>query len=299
MGISFIIRIAAQKQIGASPALKSETRLVTTGIYWFVRHPLYTSNGLFAIGMALLFNSLYSFLFSIMYTFLYLPIINLEERDLLKKYGDKYERYKEKVGLLFPNPKGKDGDDDGSGGHNHFDRSSRNLLDPEKVLGEMGLKKGDNFLDAGCGEGHFSIAASEMVGDHGKVYAIDISEDAINILKGEIDERGIETFTGDMTEELPMENESIDVCLMANILHGLVVSRKVEGTLKEIFRVLKPDGVLAVVDFKKVEGPPGPPIYFRMAPEEVEKIINKYGFKKKRIVEIGEYHYEITFIKDK
>ncbi len=108
----------------------------------------------------------------------------------------------------------------------------------KRSLEKWGSKKG-TFLDSGCGEGHFSIAASEMVGDHGKVYAIDISEDAINILKGEIDERGIETFTGDMTEELPMENESIDACLMANMLHGLVVSREVEGTLKEIFRVLK------------------------------------------------------------
>ncbi len=102
IGITFIIRIVAQKQIGVSPALKSKTKLVTTGIYGLVRHPLYIGNGLFAIGLALLFKSLYAFLFSILYTFLYFPIIYFEEKDLLKKYGEEYKRYKKEVGLLFP-----------------------------------------------------------------------------------------------------------------------------------------------------------------------------------------------------
>jgi len=102
LGISFIIRIVAQKRIGVSPALKNKVRLVTTGIYGFFRHPMYIGNGLFAMGMALLFNSLYAFLFSILYAFLYLPIIYFEEKDLLRKYGEEYKKYKEKVGLLFP-----------------------------------------------------------------------------------------------------------------------------------------------------------------------------------------------------
>jgi len=84
---------------------------------------------------------------------------------------------------------------------------------------------------------------------------------------------------------------------MANILHGLVVNKKVESALKEMYRVLKPNGILAVIDFKKIDGPPGPPKSTRLAPEEVEEIISKYGFKKKKVAEIGEYHYAITFVK--
>ena len=102
IGVGFIIRVIAQRQVGVSPALKSEAKLITTGIYSFSRHPLYISNGLFAIGMAILFNSLYAFIFSIIYSFLYLPIIYFEEKNLLKKYGEEYKKYKEKVGLLFP-----------------------------------------------------------------------------------------------------------------------------------------------------------------------------------------------------
>ena len=71
----------------------------------------------------------------------------------------------------------------------------------------------------------------------------------------------------------------------------------IESGLSEIKRVLKPDGILAVVDFKKeVEGPHGPPLSVRLRPEEVEQLVGKDGFKKERITEVGVYHYLILFI---
>lgn len=189
--------------------------------------------------------------------------------------------------------------------HRHFDSghlrgNSRGFLDYKKALKEIELKKGDILLDAGCGVGRFSIPASEIVGDSGKVYAFDISEESIKILKEEIEKRGIkniEAFTGDMTKKLPLKDESIDICLMANVLHGLIANEEVESTLREMFRVLRPDGVLAVIDFKKIDSPMGPPKSIRITPEEAEGIISKYGFKKKRVADVGEYHYAITFLK--
>lgn len=93
LAINFIIKIIAQRQIGVLPALKSKTKLITTGIYGIVRHPLYMSNGILALGMDILFKSMYAFLFSIPYILFYLPIIHFEEKDLLKKYGEEYKKY--------------------------------------------------------------------------------------------------------------------------------------------------------------------------------------------------------------
>ncbi|MGZ7049335.1 MAG: class I SAM-dependent methyltransferase, partial [Methanobacterium sp.] len=59
-----------------------------------------------------------------------------------------------------------------SGKHFHHGRSSREILDPSMVLKIIGLKKGDVFLDAGSGDGYMSLAASSIVGDEGKVYAV-------------------------------------------------------------------------------------------------------------------------------
>ena len=99
---SFVIRIVAQRQIGALPALKVKAELITSGIYGISRHPLYVGNFLFAVGMAILFRSVYASLFSILYGILYLLIIHFEERDLLVKYGDEYAKYRIDVGMFFP-----------------------------------------------------------------------------------------------------------------------------------------------------------------------------------------------------
>lgn len=95
--VNFVIKILGQKEIGKIPALKSKGKLVTQGIYGTVRHPLYMSNGLLAMGMAILFQSVYAFLFSIAYSLSYLLIIYFEEKDLLEKYGEEYLEYKRKV----------------------------------------------------------------------------------------------------------------------------------------------------------------------------------------------------------
>lgn len=97
LGINFLIKALAQKQLGVIPALKSKGKLATGGIYGVVRHPMYLSNGLLAVGVAFLFRSRNALLFSIPYFLLFLPIIYFEERDLLEKYGKDYEGYKRKV----------------------------------------------------------------------------------------------------------------------------------------------------------------------------------------------------------
>ncbi|MGD8386069.1 MAG: isoprenylcysteine carboxylmethyltransferase family protein [Desulfobacteraceae bacterium] len=92
-----VIKIMSQKKIGAVPALKQKGTLVTDGIYRVVRHPLYMSNGMLALGMALLMNSLYALLFSIPYSLGFLLIIHFEERMLIEQYGEEYRAYQRRV----------------------------------------------------------------------------------------------------------------------------------------------------------------------------------------------------------
>ena len=65
--------------------------------------------------------------------------------------------------------------------HEHKGRSSREMLDARKILNDIGLKSGDQFLDAGCGDGYFSEAAAEVVGPGGRVYAFDVDGDGIGL----------------------------------------------------------------------------------------------------------------------
>lgn len=184
--------------------------------------------------------------------------------------------------------------------HEHRGRSSRGILDPEKILMYMDLKTGDKFLDAGCGEGHFSIAASRIVGGEGRIYAVDTDGEAIARLRREMDGlkiTNLEAYVADITGELPLADESVDSILLANVLHGLVANGEADMALKELARVSRPGGKLSVVEFKKMETTMGPPLSLRLSAEEVEELMASYGFGKEMVSEAGPYHYQMVLIK--
>lgn len=187
-----------------------------------------------------------------------------------------------------------------SGKHFHHGRSSREILDPNRVLSVTGLKKGDTFLDAGSGDGYMSLAASKIVGDEGKIYAVDVWEESVNNLKEEIEKKNIkniEAIIGDITQKIPIADESIDILYMGNVLHGFVENDEVEPVMKEIQRVIKQGGSFTVVEFKKEESARGPPLHVRITPEEVGKIVKGYGFIVKEVEDVGTYHYAIISAK--
>jgi ubiquinone/menaquinone biosynthesis C-methylase UbiE len=182
----------------------------------------------------------------------------------------------------------------------HHGKTSKGFFDSGKILSAIGIKEGDRFLDLGSGEGYFSIAASQVVGKSGIVYAYDTDEAAIARLRNEIAEKSITNIVPsveDITKELPLGDEGINLAFMSNVLHGLVANSEAGGTFKEISRVTANGGRLAIVEFKKQESPYGPPLSIRLSPDEVEALVREYGFSKESVHEIGTYHYAIVFRK--
>ena len=177
-------------------------------------------------------------------------------------------------------------------------KSSFELIDSTRLFRELNLKPGMTILDLACGKGAYSLAASERVGAGGSVYAVDLWEDGITQLKNEAVSKGIENINalvGDAGRHIPIEDGIIEVCLMSTVLHDFVQDGNVAGVLKETVRVLKPGGVLAINEFKKLEGPPGPPIHVRLAPEDVEEVLKDFGFTTQKVIGIGDYNYLMLF----
>jgi len=82
------------------------TRLVTTDIYQCVRHPHHVGVGFFMTSLGLLIGHPWSFLiitisqWAWVFGFLFL----VEEKELVKKFGEEYKAYRRQVPMLFPNP---------------------------------------------------------------------------------------------------------------------------------------------------------------------------------------------------
>ena len=179
-------------------------------------------------------------------------------------------------------------------------KSSFDLIDSAILFAALGLREDHVFLDVACGSGAYSLAASEYIGAEGRIFAFDLWPDGIDYLRNEIKSRGIKNISArvvDVSQRLPLEDQSVDVCLLSTVLHDLVQDNTDEGTLKEIYRTLKTGGRLAVVEFKKIEGIPGPPVHIKMSPEEVEAHLNPYSYRVIETMDIGPYNYLTLFSK--
>lgn len=185
----------------------------------------------------------------------------------------------------------------GRGGHGKRGPSSFWMHDPDLIFQEVDLKKGDVFLDLGCGTGDYSLYAAMEVGDQGSVIAVDIQEELTDALMKKAEAVGLKNLTAtvaDLSERLPLDDDTVDVCFLVTVLHALDLDR-VAGTLfSEIRRVLKRHGRLVVIECKKEGRRFGPPSGMRISPEELEQSVSKYGFEKAGLVDLG-YNYMITF----
>jgi ubiquinone/menaquinone biosynthesis C-methylase UbiE len=177
-------------------------------------------------------------------------------------------------------------------------KSSYDLVDYEKVFRQLQLRKGMTVLDMACGPGDYVIAIAEIIGTGGVIYAADLWMEGLVRLQRKAEAKKIEnikTVVGDVSRRLPIDAETVDVCLVATVLHDFVREGVALEAIEEAARVLRTDGTLAVLEFKKIDGPPGPSIDIRLTPAEVERLVIPRGFIRRKMSDVGTYNYLITF----
>ena len=75
---------------------------------------------------------------------------------------------------------------------------------------------------------------------------------------------------------------------MATVLHDFKEMNAEQVVLKQVKTLLRPGGCLAVIEFKKMDGPPGPPADIRLTRQETEELVTGLGFKQTNVADIGE-----------
>jgi len=177
-------------------------------------------------------------------------------------------------------------------------KSSFDLIDPDTLFASLHLKPGDAVLDLGCGEGRYSLPLARRLGPAGQVFAVDLWPEGLAILKDKAREGGLgnlRTLLADVSQPLPLPDGSVDLALLATVLHDLTEAGQAEGALTELARLVKPGGRLAVLEFKKIQGPPGPPLAIRLSPGEVAALLLPYGFTPGKITDLGPHIYMVMF----
>ncbi len=177
-------------------------------------------------------------------------------------------------------------------------KSSFELIDAAALFRLLALQPGSEWLDMGCGAGQYTLAMAERAGEGGLVHAVDLWAEGIEQLRGEIGRRGVKNVSAlvsDIGKPLPLRGDSMDGILMATVLHDLREEGVQDGALAEVRRLLKRHGTFAVVEFKKIPGPPGPPVAIRLSPEELNALAVPFGFRNTGLYEIGPCNYLMTF----
>jgi len=153
--------------------------------------------------------------------------------------------------------------------------------------------------DFGSGSGHYTLAASELVGESGKVYAIDIQQALLKKVKdlSRTEHRtNIEVLWGDLEKQggSKLRENSMDVVIVANILFQ-IEDKKV--FCEEVLRVLKPKRRVLVVDWADSFGGLGPQPGFIISENKAHILFENNGFSFDRSIEAGEHHYGLIFRK--
>lgn len=166
------------------------------------------------------------------------------------------------------------------------------LFDPNKVFKEFGLRQKMVALDVGTGAGFYLPFISKFVGEDGKVYAIDIHDVCVNYASNKVKTLGLNNVEVLKSEEnsIPLPDSSVDIAFLIFVFHEL--SDPV-SFFEELKRVLKKNGLIGIIEWKKEDRDKGPPKEEVPSEWELGLILEDSGIKVGRMVDLGKYAYGV------
>jgi ubiquinone/menaquinone biosynthesis C-methylase UbiE len=169
---------------------------------------------------------------------------------------------------------------------------------PRKMLVALDLKPGMVVADIGAGTGYHTFRIAQKVGPTGKVYAVDIQKEMLDIIRRRMrkdDRKNVEPVLGTETDpKLPAG--AVDLILMVDVYHEF--SYPFEMT-EAMLKALKPGGRLVFVEFRAEDKNPPIPILdvHKMEAEQVRKEMKPHPLKHIKTVSTLPWQHIIVFEK--
>jgi ubiquinone/menaquinone biosynthesis C-methylase UbiE len=113
------------------------------------------------------------------------------------------------------------------------------------LLDRVGIRLGECVLELGPGPGVFTVDAARHVGPEGRIVAVDIQPAMIAQVRQRAEEAGLTNVEPHVASayELPLEEESVDRAFLVTVLPEIPDQAR---ALAELYRVIKPGGVLSI-----------------------------------------------------
>jgi ubiquinone/menaquinone biosynthesis C-methylase UbiE len=164
------------------------------------------------------------------------------------------------------------------------------------AIANLPISENSKVADVGAGSGFYTFRIAEKVPE-GKVYAVDIQQEALDYIKGKAEDQNVDNIVTILgTEKSPnLPDNTLDLVLMVDVYHELAFPIEM---LHSIRKSLKPGGKLLLIEYRG-EDPKVPikPLH-KMTVRQVKKELNANGFKLANNGQFLNIQHFLVFEKD-
>jgi len=147
-------------------------------------------------------------------------------------------------------------------------RASSGESKPEEVLEHLSIQEGDTIADVGSGGGYFTLAFARIVGETGRVYAIDTKAQNLDYVGKQAAGIGLHNVSTRLAQErrVDLPEGSVDLIFMRNVFHHI---EEPSAYFAHLRPALKPQGRISIIDYRPQQGLSFRALFGHSTPEDI------------------------------
>ncbi len=163
--------------------------------------------------------------------------------------------------------------------HRHFNFIREKANNPESYISSLFDRNDNIIVDYGCGTGFYCEYLKRFAS---KLYCVDIDINALEEVRKKVENVII------LSDLSSIPDKSVDIVFLANSFHDM----DKKEAINNIERIIKDNGKVIIIDWKKEKMNIGPPLSIRMSKEDYLKEFSNFKLDKEFDSEL--YHYGLV-----